>query len=389
MSKRLSDPVAPPPSKKMKMTGEKSCANDEGRDQEKKDEKVWNWCEEIRASSEKALKSQEDDPESKGIKDVWIDEDAIKSELEKNKKDYNSDKFSIENIGWRKEEFHFFDATNERVTCQYILVLDTLNFCFWPLEKFEYDNLARSLKQVLVKDSTAFEAKKLMQVTEETLSDWLHLSSHSKSDTGSKVSPKTEAPSLLLKERVRLLRETGRALCEKFGGECIRMIESAENNALKLLQLIIENFRGFSDIGICPWTGEQTFFYKRAQIFVGDICMAFENKGIGYFHNIHQITCFADYRIPQLLQSLGIIQYSERLQTIIHSKKLIPQNSRFEILIRSATICAVEKIKFFTSQLFHKQYTSMQLDVLLWNRGELLSKNNLLAPHHRTLSIFY
>ena len=32
------------------------------------------------------------------------------------------------------------------LTAQYILVLDALNFCFWPQSDLEYDNLAKGLK---------------------------------------------------------------------------------------------------------------------------------------------------------------------------------------------------------------------------------------------------
>ena len=32
------------------------------------------------------------------------------------------------------------------LTAQYILVVDALNFCFWPEADLEYDNLARGIK---------------------------------------------------------------------------------------------------------------------------------------------------------------------------------------------------------------------------------------------------
>ena len=32
------------------------------------------------------------------------------------------------------------------LTAQYLLVVDTLNFCFWPEPGLEYENLAKSLK---------------------------------------------------------------------------------------------------------------------------------------------------------------------------------------------------------------------------------------------------
>ncbi len=53
----------------------------------------------------------------------------------------------------------------------------------------------------------------------------------------------------------------------------------------------------------------QTFFYKRAQIFVGDVWGAYDHAGLGQFHDIASLTCFADYRVPQLLRPLNILRY--------------------------------------------------------------------------------
>jgi hypothetical protein len=39
---------------------------------------------------------------------------------------------------------HFFDGGP--LTAQYLLVIDTLNFCFWPEGGLEYEHLARGLK---------------------------------------------------------------------------------------------------------------------------------------------------------------------------------------------------------------------------------------------------
>jgi hypothetical protein len=50
---------------------------------------------------------------------------------------------------------------------QYLLVLDAINFCFWPSEgMWEYDALARSLKDVLTQNAAAFSAENLMSLDE-------------------------------------------------------------------------------------------------------------------------------------------------------------------------------------------------------------------------------
>jgi hypothetical protein len=41
-------------------------------------------------------------------------------------------------------EVHF--RGSDAATAQYLLVLDALNFCFWPQPGLEYEHLARGLK---------------------------------------------------------------------------------------------------------------------------------------------------------------------------------------------------------------------------------------------------
>ena len=41
-------------------------------------------------------------------------------------------------------ELHFVDGGP--LTLQYLLAVDTINFCFWPTPGLEYEHLARGLK---------------------------------------------------------------------------------------------------------------------------------------------------------------------------------------------------------------------------------------------------
>ena len=47
-------------------------------------------------------------------------------------------------LGAPRAALHFFDGGP--LTAQYLLVIDTLNFCFWPESGLEYEHLARGLK---------------------------------------------------------------------------------------------------------------------------------------------------------------------------------------------------------------------------------------------------
>lgn len=67
-------------------------------------------------------------------------------------------------VEWDKCGWHFTD--DGPLTCQYVFVMDALNFCFWPAPGLEYDTLAMSLKNVLDSDSSAFNAERLAEINE-------------------------------------------------------------------------------------------------------------------------------------------------------------------------------------------------------------------------------
>lgn len=108
---------------------------------------------------------------------------------------------------------------------------------------------------------------------------------------------------------------------EPFDGEALNLIEAAEKSAMKLLSLITAHFPGFRDHAV--YEGEQVFFLKRAQIFIGDVWGSFEGKGLGEFHDIGQLTMFADYVVPQYLHDLGILIYSDSLRSMAISFQIV------------------------------------------------------------------
>lgn len=101
-------------------------------------------------------------------KDVKISEEAIENLINNEKHFPASPTEALSKIEWDSSGWHYnLDAsTDGPLTAQYILVLDALNFCFWPCPGLEYEHLAIGLKDALLKDPTAFDAKKLAEVDE-------------------------------------------------------------------------------------------------------------------------------------------------------------------------------------------------------------------------------
>ncbi|XP_047959288.1 queuosine salvage protein-like [Salvia hispanica] len=274
-------------------------------------------------------------------------------------------KDSIPKVEWNFEGTHYFD--NGPLTVQYLLVLDALNFCFWPDDELNYDHLAVGLKEALQNDSSAFDADRLQKYTGLELRKML----------------KWPRPLPLEDERVRLLHEVGFELEKSFDGKAENLVKACDKSAVKLVELITSHFPGFRDHSV--YKGHQIFLYKRAQIFVADLWGAFKGQGYGELKDIESVTMFADYIVPAVLQQLGVLRYSPSLSDIIESNREITSGTEEEIELRACTIHAVEEIKESIQKKTGNQVLSAELDLWLWAYGIACPS----LQHHRTLSIYY
>ncbi len=94
----------------------------------------------------------------------------------------------------------------------------------------------------------------------------------------------------------------------------------------------------------------------------------------------------ADYKIPQVLRHLGILEYSKDLAYFVDNKKEIEHDSEMEIEIRANMLYVIELIKEKLQQNGINM-NSIKIDNALW----LLSKNKEFKdkPHHLTKTIYY
>ncbi len=100
----------------------------------------------------------------------------------------------------------------------YIFVLDSLNFCFWPSD-WEYDNLASSLKKLALKDKNCFKPKNMRTWTLEFVKE--------------NIFEKKDFP--LLDERLRILKEISEVTIACFDGEFENVFKKANNSAVQVL----------------------------------------------------------------------------------------------------------------------------------------------------------
>ncbi len=97
---------------------------------------------------------------------------------------------------------------------------------------------------------------------------------------------------------------------------------------------------------------------------------------------------FADYRVPQILRAMGVMVYSPALSSAIDAGEVIPFGSEEEVEIRALTVIAVDKLQLaLASRGLH--LLVIEVDWLLWQRGEADNEAGRIKPHHKTSTIFY
>jgi hypothetical protein len=274
---------------------------------------------------------------------------------------------------------HFFEGGEQTVT--YLLVLDSLNFCFWPLpgeKRWEIEFGPQTLSGYY---ALAVALKKAM-ASEFPITDPAFLSRLSLNDMNRMLGGRGNLQ--LIEERQKILHEVGHVLLHEYKGKAAKLVESARHSARELTLLLADKFRSFRDVAL--YEGIQVAFYKRAQILVSDLYGAFQGEDWGHFFDMGHLTTFADYKLPQVLRHLGIISYAEELQKRVDQRLTIEAGSREEIEIRANTVLAVELIRQELERL-GKTLRSFEIDWVLWSLGQRPEYKQ--TPYHRTVTIYY
>ena len=179
------------------------------------------------------------------------------------------------------------------------------------------------------------------------------------------------------------LNDLGRLLIERFEGSFVRLVESAEQSAEKLVQILAampfyRDVQHYGDLEV-P-------FYKRAQLTAADLALAFGHEGPGRFEDLDRLTIFADNLVPHVLRTDGLIEYDAHLSDRIARGELIASGSLEEIEIRASAVTVVERIR---EEITRRggSVTSMELDYRFWNRGQGASYK--ARPRHRCRCVFY
>ena len=265
----------------------------------------------------------------------------------------------------------------EEKTVAFLLTLDTINFgsgYFPHLHKRPgmsgYFSIASSLNDVY-NNQGYLSAKELDNITVKKCTGIFG------------QDPANRIIQELMQHFTTALRDLGRYLLDCFDGEFTALVEAAQSSAGRLVQLL-KKMPYFNDVGV--YNGIEVPFYKRAQITVADLKVAFKGRRWGQFNDLDHLTIFADNLVPHVLRMDGVLIYEKSLIDRIAAGTLIPAGSAEEVEIRACALHAVELLK---KEILKSEQTvnSPQLDYLLWNRGQ--QTHYKAVPRHRTRCVFY
>ena len=275
---------------------------------------------------------------------------------------------------WLNCDYLDLDKLSQNQLMMYFIICESLNFCYWDSEKkwkIDYKGewysgsygLFYAIAKAINNGYDLLDVEFLENLTIKELDEILK---------GTTTIP-------LLQERYNVIKQ----LTSEFKKikDLEKMING--NSDVELLDSIIYNFSNFRDIS--QYKDRSVFFLKRAILLVGDLIANIDSINKNVKNDDNMLGC-ADYKIPQVLRHLGILEYSTDLATIIDQKHEIKHDDEMEIEIRANMLYAIELIKERLKQN-GVDLNSVQIDNALW----LLSKNDEFKdkPHHLTKTIYY
>ncbi|XP_044021257.1 queuosine salvage protein-like isoform X3 [Aphidius gifuensis] len=325
---------------------------------------------------------------AKSSKNVFIEEEGVKILACEVLEGLKNGTISINNFS--QSELHPNSGNKKAV--DWIFVLDTLNFSFWPRDgdnKWNvnghtgYFALCAAIKRAVDEGIPIIDPNYYVNITCEELGKIL------RPDEGAGIAP-------LLEERVKSLQQVGRILLDKFNGTFVECIKASNKSAEKLLKIIVNNFECYRDEA--DFYGHRVSFYKRAQILIGDIWSCYKAIDLGEFNDIDVITMFADYRVPQVLLHFGAMRYSNPLLSTLQSGTELVEGCLEEIEIRGCSIEVVERV-VDRVRILIKQYPNLNIipnscnaiivDQFLWEYRRKNCDKLESLPFHKVRTIYY
>lgn len=149
---------------------------------------------------------------------------------------------------------------------------------------------------------------------------------------------------------------------------------------IDLLDYIVNNFSYMKDES--EYDNQIIYFYKRAQLLTSDILHVrkkLESIDVDYSN----LMGCADYKIPQVMNSLGMLDYVYELDFKLAKREELEENSPMEVEIRANDIVVIDYIY----EKLNGEVCRMDINDYIWLLGQ--DKRVVNKNYHRTKTIHY
>lgn len=286
----------------------------------------------------------------------------------------NLDKFigkikKIETEHWLAfSPYNLLDLPTETII-NFLLVYEAIDFSFWGNPKWTIDT-----DNGKEDGSIALLYAILKYVKERNTTDFSNIT---KDEFKEILKGNIEIP--LFEERYNIIRNVSDIVNEKMNGNFYTFIKGITLD-IELFEIIVKYFPNFKDER--TYNNKKIYFYKLAQLLTSDILHIRELKENIKVDYSNLVGC-SDYKIPQVMRGLGILEYSDNLSNIIDNKKEIEVNSEYEIEIRANMLVAIDLIK----KKLENKVCAIDINDYIWSQGR--NKNIELKPYHLTRNTNY
>ena len=183
----------------------------------------------------------------------------------------------------------------------------------------------------------------------------------------------------LLEERYKIVSSIAEIVNKKMNGSFYDYIKDM-NTDQEIFKTILNNFSSFEDTR--TYKGQIVYFYKLAQLLTSDILHVIENKEQKEVDYSNLLGC-ADYKIPQVMQGFGILEYDTKLSSLLETKTEIEENSEYEVEIRASMIVVINYIW----EQIDKIIDRIDINDFIWSKGQ--DKTKKYKPYHLTRTKSY
>lgn len=255
----------------------------------------------------------------------------------------------------------------------FLLIYDSIDFSFWGNPKWTINVNGKDLDggiALLHCIFNMFDGRDSVEVYKQlenmTLEDFKEI-----------LKGNIDIP--LLEERYKIVSSIAEIVNKKMNGSFYDYIKDM-NTDQEIFKTILNNFSGFEDTR--TYKGQTVYFYKLAQLLTSDILHVIENKEQKEVDYSNLLGC-ADYKIPQVMQGFGILEYDTKLSSLLETKTEIEENSEYEVEIRASMIVVINYIWEQIDKIIDK----IDINDFIWSKGQ--DKTKKYKPYHLTRTKSY